>query len=110
MSIRSWPAIENAFNEMQRLKEKRESEEILQRRIPQPSPNQVPAMTPPSAVVKQIVAPAGKAGWGWIFLIVGGGLFVFWGIPLLQNKGGFKPGISKPPGYVPTRLSPGTGE
>ena len=48
-----------------------------------------------------------KSGWGLAFLIVGSGLFIFYGIPLLQGKGAYKPGMTRPPGYVPTRKSPG---
>lgn len=69
---------------------------------------QVPITTPPTVIAQQAQALAQKkAGWGWAFLIVGGGILVFWGIPLLQNKGVAQPGMSKPQGYIPTRSSPG---
>lgn len=71
------------------------------------APGQVPIAAPPGSVAA-IANPQKKAGWGWAFLLVGGGIFVFWGIPLLQGKGAYKPGMSKPPpGYTPTRNSPG---
>lgn len=81
--------------------------ELEAKRVP-PGPGQVSVTSPPGSI--QNIAQQTqqkKAGWGWAFLIIGGGIFVFWGIPLLQGKGGFKPGMSKPPGYTPTRASPG---
>jgi hypothetical protein len=77
----------------------------LQARQSGVSPGQVPITAPPGSAAAMTV-PQKKAGWGWAFLIVGGGLFVFWGIPLFQGKGAYKPGMSKPPGYAPTRNSP----
>ncbi len=77
---------------------------------PPPSPGQVPITTPPAAAanIQAMAQTSKKAGWGWAFLLVGTGVFVFWGIPLLQGKGAYKPGMSKPPpGYTPTRNSPG---
>ena len=106
---------ENPFNQYERLmaevnKKSKTVRDVLAEGAY--GPPQVPIATSPSQVAIQSQSqtpqtpPQKKAGWGWAFLIVGGGIFVFWGIPLIQGKGGFKPGITKPPGYVPTRNSP----
>jgi hypothetical protein len=88
----------------QRLREGLENRQVL---VPN---NQV--LVPNNQVLvpnnPQVMTPLSKkAGWGWAFLIVGGGIFIFWGIPLMQGKGKLQPGMSKTPGYVPTRSSPG---
>ena len=95
-------SIQNWMDELQRQKERKEAEEILKRRITTQPSSQV--QTGNTQVVQP--KPKEKSGIGLALLIVGGGIFVFWGIPLLQGKGSVKPGMSKPPGYVPTRTSP----
>ena len=81
-------------------------EELAARNNPQAQATQSPSLYTPPNVQPPLPPPQKKAGWGWALLIVGGGIAVFWGIPLLQGKGAFKPGMSKPQGYVPTRSSP----
>jgi hypothetical protein len=84
------------------LKKKKEEVKTPTRRIPN-----LPSVSTQQAML-QDAYPEEKAGWGWAFLIVGGGIFIFWGLPLLQGKGAYNPGMSKPPpGYKPTRKSPG---
>ena len=77
--------------------------------FPSTSPGQIPIVAAPTSM-QAMVPPQKKAGWGWAFLILGSGIFVFWGIPLIQGKGKLNPGMSKTPGYAPTRNSPGTSE
>jgi hypothetical protein len=47
-------------------------------------------------VVRDTNNPQKKASTFWTITILGGILFVFYGLPLIQGKGVPKPGMSKP--------------